>query len=101
MRHEPEQHSSALEQASPSCEQNEEASLQTPPAQSFEQQSAPSVQALPAVLQLVLRGTQVPSHLPLQHWSPLVQAWLSCTQASAAQEPLSQRMLQHSSGELH
>jgi hypothetical protein len=48
--------------------QNEEPSAQCPSVpQRFEQHWPLLVQALPAVLQLLFSGVQVPLHWPLQH----------------------------------
>jgi len=65
---------------SPVCPQNEEA-RQKPAEQRPEQHSAPSVQSLFSVLQSVLSGWQVTSHLPLQQPALLAHAWLSGVQA--------------------
>ena len=58
------QQSAALAQLSPPCPQNDEA-WHVPFEQRLEQQSPPFVHWLPSVLQVVLRGAQVP---PVQLW---------------------------------
>ena len=64
--HCPPQHCPFDTQASPFWMQNEEA-LQTPPAQSPEQQSVPVAHAFPSVLHCVLSGAHVPLlQAPLQ-----------------------------------
>jgi hypothetical protein len=77
---------------------------QSPPRQSFEQQSAPVVHALPLVRQAGLSGAQVPSpprQLPLQHCAELVQAWLSEVHWVPPQTPLAQTNVQQSCGIVH
>ena len=62
--HEPVQQSEPVEHPSPACPQNDEA-WHVPFEQRLEQQSPPFVHWLPSVLQVVLRGAQVP---PVQLW---------------------------------
>jgi hypothetical protein len=65
--HEPVQQSVPVEQESPGWPQNDEA-WQVPPAHRPEQHSPALPQALPSVLQVVLRAPQVPpAQLWLQH----------------------------------
>jgi hypothetical protein len=101
----PPQQSRSRAQTSPGWMQNEAPSTHLPPEQSPEQQPpatppSPVVQGLPAVLQLVLSGWQVPPlQLPLQQADEEAQTWLSAMQlATFAQTPLvvSQRRLQQS-----
>src|SRR4051812_34098541 len=65
--HTPLQHSVPAAHTSPICSQNEEA-WHFPPWQRREQHSAPEVQSLLRVLQVVLSG----AHIPAVHW-PLQQ----------------------------
>src|SRR5689334_21135883 len=98
----PPQHSLFVEQTSPFCVQKEPFE-QTPPLQSFEQQSACAVQALPVVRHSGLSGahTLLALHVPLQHCAEVVQAWLSAVHCDAPQAPASQTSVQQSSGLVH
>jgi hypothetical protein len=78
--HEPVQQSAAVAQESPGCPQKEEAWHVPLEAQNPEQHSDAPVHALPSVLQVALRGVQLPPpHVWLQHWPLEVQGWLSET----------------------
>jgi hypothetical protein len=74
-----------------------------PPWQLVEQQSAPSVQASPSVLQAVVpegaaRGWQVVAQRPVQHSAEEVHAVAVGLQAVSVQRPASQEREQHSPG---
>src|SRR5687768_5804950 len=93
----PLQQSPGRTQASLVWMQNEAPSTHWPLLQSLEQHSVWPVHPLPAVLQAVVSGWQVPpAQLPLQQVLPGPQAWLSATQLAAAQTPLLQLRLQQS-----
>jgi hypothetical protein len=80
--------------------QNEGCAAQLPFLQSFAQQSPCALQELPAVLQVEFSGTQPASpQVPLQHWAPLVQAWLSEVQSVLPQVPPLHTRVQHSVGD--
>jgi hypothetical protein len=97
----PPQHCSPVAHASPSCPHHDEA-LQCPPEQSFEQQSAPVEQALPRVLQVVLRGVHVPLvQVPLQHEALDVHFMPSEMHAGRLHTPLVHVPEQHSLALLH
>jgi hypothetical protein len=102
LRQEPPQHSKSLAQTSPFCVQNDPPT-QTPLLQSFEQQSAPVVQALLEVRHPGFRGTHRPPlpQLLLQHCAEVVQAWLSVVHCDEPHTPLSQTKVQQSCGVLH
>jgi hypothetical protein len=81
---------------------------QRPPSQYPEQQSSCFWHALPAVEQLVFKGTQLPApaspaapQLPLQHSSLLVHGWLSEMQVVAPHFPPLQTIVQHSGAAEH
>jgi len=104
----PVQHSKSVMHASPICVQYDGCPEHRPFTQNLEQQLALSVHSLPTVLQPGLSAMQTeapPStawpHLPLQHVSPLVQAWLSEVQMPDAHTPPLQRMEQHSGPPVH
>jgi hypothetical protein len=93
----PVQQSVERTQASPGWMQYEAPSAQVPFRHSREQQSAPVVQGLPAVLQPVLSGWHFPPvQLPLQQAPGEPQAWLSGVQAATPHLPLTQERLQQS-----
>jgi hypothetical protein len=92
-----EQHSASREQTSPVWAQNEEARLQRPASHSCEQHWLLSLHSLPAVLQLVLSGTQLFwSQLPLQHSPSTAHVAPSETQLELEHVPARQLSEQHS-----
>jgi 23S rRNA (cytosine1962-C5)-methyltransferase len=101
----PPQQSKFSEHDSVCWRQNDTLPSQNPPLHDFEQHCALPVQALPAVLQIGLRGLQVlppaPSvHAPPQHCSSVVQVWLSEMQRVAEHLLAMHELVQQSIGEL-
>jgi hypothetical protein len=98
----PPQHSALAAHTSPFCVQYEPLA-QSPPRQSFEQQSVPVVQALPLVRHPGFSGAQVPPapQVPLQHCADVVQACVSDVHCVPPHVPLSQTKVQQSWGMVH
>jgi hypothetical protein len=93
----PVQQSVERTQASPGWMQYEAPSAQIPLRQSFEQQSPPVVQGLPAVLQEALSGSHFPPvQAPLQHAPAEAHGWLSATHPTLPHLPPTQERLQQS-----
>lgn len=102
MLHVPLQQLLALVQTSPVWTQNDELSEQRPPEQSFEQQVALVVHALPAVLHVVLSGVHFPpAQVPLQQSPFAVHAALSDVQIVAPHLPPVHESAQHSVAVVH
>jgi hypothetical protein len=98
----PPQQSVPVAQTSPVWMHHDEA-LHLPWEQSPEQQSAPVVQVLLSVLQVVVSGVQVPPgvQMPLQHSAFDVHAWVSGVHAGRLHTPLVHVPVQQSAGLLH
>jgi hypothetical protein len=97
----PPQHWVPVAQTSPSWMHQDEA-WQRLPEHRPEQQSAPVVQGLFSVLQVVLSGVQVPMvQLPLQHSASLAQTLVSAVHAGRLQTPPVHVPEQQSEGCVH